>query len=227
MALLLTTCAEAGLYGLIGKRIGDPNHDEVPTTTTMLGWINVVNNDAAILTDCFQASGSITGAANAESYSVSTLTGLIRILDVVDKTSGISYRPVSRTEYHGYRNNIVGNSLSGVYVYNLFGYDAAGRKIYILPTVVTDAVVTIEYSLVEDAIADTAAPQGLLANYAEIFIEGVAAIYFDASGDSQEADKAFGKYMMWINKLNGEVGINPSIKPEASLLWREGYGNRS
>lgn len=216
----------ANLYTYIGRRIGDPNTDEVDTgaTSTMLDWINQIQNDVALLTDCFQASGTVTGDATAEDFTVSTLTGLIRILSVTDKANGITYRPVSRAEYQGYRNNIIINSLSGVYVYNLFGY-AAARKISLLPVVANEVAITLEYSKVEAALATGDSPDGLLADYDEIFIEGVASIYFDSIGDMDQAKFAFEKYMMWVKRLSQEVGINPVIKPEMSSLWRGDYGD--
>jgi len=217
------------LYKYIQYRIGDPNGDEVDTGagSTMLKWINQVQNDVALLTDCFQTSGTVTGDGSAEDFVVNSLTGLIRILSVTDKTDGIVYRPVSRSEYQGYRNNIINNSLPGVYVYNLFGYSDAGRKISLLPVVANSRAITIEYSKVEGELATGDTPDGLLANYDEIFIEGVASIYFDSIDNVDQAKYAFEKYMMWVKKLSMEVGINPVIKPEMSSLWRGDYVNSS
>ena len=226
----------ATLYTRIGRRIGDPNADEVATGagSVMLDWINIVYNDVALLTDCFQQSDTVTGDATAESFvltptaltNLSADETLIRVINVVNKTSGITYRSVSVAEWHGWRNQIVVNSLSGVYVFTVFGYGDTGRAIHILPVVANTATVTLEYSFTETALATDGTPAGLLANYDEIFIEGIASIYFDASGNYEESKMAFDKYMMWVNKLNKEVGINPVIKPELSSLWRGDVNNK-
>ena len=145
-----------------------------------------------------------------------------RVLRVTDKTNEIIYRSVTREEFQGYRNNIVGNSLSDVYVYSVFGYDS-GRYIYLLPVVASAIAITIEASSYPPTIVYTAtAMPGLLNQDDSILLKGLAALYWNAVGDTARATPIFNEYFERVKRLSSEVGINPVIKPEMSSLWQGG-----
>jgi len=212
----------ANLYTYIGDRINDPSGTEVDTgaASTMLEWINRVVGEAAQLTDCLQSSGTVTGDGTAEDFVVSGLTNMWRVISVTDKTNGIVYHPLDRSAYQSIRNSIVIDGVTGQYYYSVFGYDAANQKISLLPVVENSVNITIEHSEIPETLLTTDTPPGLLAYYSELIVAGVAKIYFDASGDAERAEQEFQQYIMWINRLNKEVGINPEIKPEMSSLYR-------
>lgn len=311
----------ASLLSLFGYEVGDPNKDEIasPTgsTSQFIVWLNLVVQDIARLTDCFQTSltvipsdssteafaipisgiGYITiidyvaiAAANstvtvtvngvatiktadtdwmavtsnavtatnlaaaleavtgltasasgsvvtvrADSDSIYALENIAtsgvatlltvtcaqiwRIIRVTDKTNKRIYRSVTRNEYQGYYNNIVGNSLADVYVYNVFGY-GANRKIYILPIVATASVITIEASVYPARILYNATVMpGILNNDDNILVKGLASLYWNAAGDNDRASNAFKEYFERLKRLASDVGINPVLKPEVSTLY--------
>ncbi len=210
------------LYTLIGNRIGDPDHDEVDTgdASTMMSWINVVLSDITMLTDCLQKSGTITGDGAAESFVATLLPNLLHIISVTDKVNERVYLPVKRSEYQGYRN-LLTPVLGGLYVYSLFGYSALGRKIYFLPVVPLAIDITVEYSETHTVIVDsTHSPAGILDQYDSMIVSGVERMYWNSSGDSERSQMAFDEYMGWVGRLAKELGINPEVEPEMSMLWR-------
>jgi len=216
----------ASLATLIGLRISDPNHDELaaPTgaTSPMLLWINMVVKEAVMLTDCLQAIDltNVKGDGSADGLAITNLTRPYHVQSVADRTNKRVYRPVTREEYSGYYNSIVGNSTDGQYVWNLFGYDAT-QKIYALPIVANNQALAVEYSQFHDTVLfDDTSLLGLLDDMDQLIVEGVAVIYFGSMGDFENARMAFDGYMTWINKLAKEVGINPVINPEMSSLYR-------
>lgn len=162
--------------------------------------------------------------STATSNMTISLGQVWRVIRVVDKTNKRVYRMVSRAEYQGYRNNIIGNSLSDVYVCNVFGYDA-NRKIYLLPLVANSTAITIETSCYPPTIVYTATSMpGLLNQNDSILLKGLASLYWSAVGDTAHAESVFKEYFERTKMLAMEVGINPEIKPEMSSLWR-GNGN--
>jgi hypothetical protein len=148
---------------------------------------------------------------------------LWHILTVTDQTTGIIYRPViDRQEYQGYRVNIIGNSVTGLYLYNLFGYSTA-RKIYILPLIAASNTLTIEYSQTHPTIVYASGietPSGLLNNYDQLIVEGVASLYYQTIGDEANEREAFARYMQWLQMLGNEVGLTKPITAELSGLYR-------
>ena len=150
-----------------------------------------------------------------------------RVLRVVDKTNKRIYRMVSRDEFQGYRTNIIGNSLSGVYVSNVFGYDT-NRKIYLLPVVANAAAITLESSCYPPTIVYTATSMpGLLNQNDTILLKGLAAMYWNSDDNKERAQMAFGEYFEQVKRLSMEVGINPVLKPEMSSLWTGGMNVNS
>ena len=51
-------------------------------------------------------------------------------------------------------------------------------------------------------------------------MSGVSAIYYQANGDLEKYQMAFGEYFDWIKRLAGDVGTNPELLPEMSSLYR-------
>jgi hypothetical protein len=209
------------LYTDISRRILDPNNDEVSigAGSVMLGWINDILDEAAKLTDCLQSSGTVTGTGSAENFVVSGLTNMWRILSVTDKTNGIVYLPIERRDWQGFRNSAKVNSVGGQYGWGLFGYGAS-RKIDILPIVANNVVITIEHSETHATLTTGQSPSGILNDHDSLVIEGVAAIYYGTTGDTEKYQQAFSNYVDWVQRLGREVGTNPEIKPEMSSLYR-------
>lgn len=212
----------SALYSQIGDAINDPDGVEVDTgaDSTMLRWINQVVHDAAILTDCLQNSGTVTGDGSAETHDISAYSPTLwRMLSVTDKTKGIVYLPVKRREYQGFRNSIVVNGISDMYVYNVFGQSEA-TQVYILPIVADITAITLEYSEIPATLLTSDTPPGILGNYDRLIVSGVSAIYYQTNGDFEKYQTAFGEYFDWIKRLAGDVGTNPELLPEMSSLYR-------
>jgi len=185
-------------------------------------YVYGISDSISALTTTCGTSGLTIAAATVggESVPVSVFTRLWRILSLTDRANEIVYLPVERRAYQGFYNNIVGNSIGGMYVYNLFGFDS-GRQLYVLPILVVGNTLTLEYSQRPATILwnDTALP-GLFDWYDNLVIEGIVAMYWAATGDFERYQHAFASYMDWVGKLAQEVGTNPVIKPEMSSLYR-------
>ena len=218
------------LYTLIGQNINDPDHDEVGTGagSVMLGWINLVLDDTAKLTDCLQVTDTLTGNGSVESFAVTGLSevtdayDLWRILSVTDLTNGIVYIPVDRSDYYGYWISLITNSAGGNYVWNLYGYDAS-RKVYILPIVANLTEITLDFSKKHPTLLDTKesdTPLGILNEYDNLVIHGVSTIYYASAGNMERAQYEFARYSDWMKRLSSEVGTNPEIEPSMSSLYR-------
>ncbi len=217
----MATMANIDTY--FSQRIDDPNHDEVDAISgsgDMLTWLNRVVDDAARVTDCLQSTESLS--VNAEATATSTLTNLLRIISVADRTTKLVYKSIAREEYAGYYDLIKNKSAGGIYVFSLFGYTTANLKLYVLPVPSTKTL-TIEHSEYPAVLTYGAGtrPPGLLDDYTTMIIEGMATLYYQTTGDTEREQAAFGTYVGWLQRLAGEVGTNPVIDGKMSSLYRE------
>ena len=199
-----------------------------------LVYVYGVSDTVSTITSTANVLGlTIAGATVAsESVVVTGMTGLWRIISVVDRTNGYVYRPITRREYQAAYISIVTNGASGEYVCSLFGHKVQPsgtdrRKLYLLPTVAASATITVEYSRTHPVIIYTGSAgdqvdeaQGILKDYETLLIEGMAVQYYQTTGDTEREQIAFQNYMGWLERLHSETGISPMIKPEMSSLYK-------
>ena len=184
----------------------------------------IASSNGVVITVTADTTKTINSLSTTESATDIVIDNakVWHILSVTDKTNGLVYLPADRREWQGIRNAIIVNSVTGMYYYNLFGY-GSGRLLHILPKVANNTNVTLEFSTTHPKmiyVDGTERPLGLLDEYDPLVIAGVAKIYYDANGDIERADQEFQQYIMEVNRLNREIGINPEIKPEMSSLYR-------